>query len=193
MMRVSRPPRDALRREILTVAQRLFTTIGFRGTSLQMIADEVGCSKAALLYHFKTKVAILDALIGGLGADFERMLARLADVPEAERLPRTVELSVALVVRHRAALAMLRGLDDLAEISEVIAHGQEWADQARAILAGPGATGAEQAAAYTFEYGVLGTCLALPHLPDDELAAALLEIGGRIFDIDPSSLSNVAL
>ena len=66
---MTRPPRDALRREILAVSQRLFSTVGFRGTSLQMIADEVGCSKASLLYHFKSKAAILDALIAGLGDD----------------------------------------------------------------------------------------------------------------------------
>lgn len=185
---MSRPPRDALRREILAEAQRLFSTIGFRGTSLQMIADDVGCSKAALLYHFTSKAAILDALISDLGADFERMLATLADVAEGEQLPRTIELSVALVVRHRAALTMLRGLDDLAEVSAVITQGQEWADQARAILAGPDASALQRAAALTFEHGVLGACMDLPNLPDEELASALLQIGGRIFDIDPDTL-----
>lgn len=190
---MTRTSRDALRGDILVVAQRLFSTIGFRATSLQMIADEVGCSKAALLYHYKSKTAILDALISGLGDDFQRMLARLDGVPAEERLPRTIELSVALVVKHRAALAMLRGLDDLAEISAVITQGQEWADQARANLAGSDATPLEQAAALTFEHGVLGACMALPDLADDELASALLDIGARIFDIDPGDIARVTL
>lgn len=192
-MSVSRPPRDALRREILVVGQRLFSSIGFRGTSLQMIADEVGCSKAALLYHFTTKGAILEALVRGLGDDLETILVRLTGVPTAERLPRTLELAVALVVKHREALAMLRGLDDLTEVSHVTTSGQQWAEQLRAILAGPDATVDRRTAALTFEHGILGACLALPDLPDGELCAALLHVGARIFDLDPGSLSAVTL
>lgn len=186
---MSRPPRDALRREILTVSQRLFSTVGFRGTSLQMIADEVDCSKASLLYHFKTKAAILDALIAGLGDDLEQMIARSEATPAADKVARTLELSVALVVRHRAPLAMLRGLDDLAETSAVITHSQHWADQARAILAGPDPTPARQVAVLTLEHGLLGACLEMPNLSDDELASALMAVGARILELDPAGLT----
>ncbi|HEX2895015.1 MAG TPA: TetR/AcrR family transcriptional regulator [Marmoricola sp.] len=186
---MSRPPRDALRREILAVSQRLFTTVGFRGTSLQMIADEVECSKASLLYHFKSKPAILDALIEGLGDDLEQMITSLEEIPESDRLTRTLELSVALVVRHRAALAMLRGLEDIAEVSAVATQSQQWADRARAILAGPDATPLQHAAALTLEHGLLGACLELPGLTDEELASCLLQVGARILGVDPTVLT----
>jgi len=186
---MSRPPRDALRREILTVSGRLFTTLGFRATSLQMIADEVSCSKASLLYHFKSKAAILDALIAGLGDDLEQMIVRLEETPDADQLARALELSVALVVRHRSALAMLRGLDEIAEVSAVAIRSQEWADRARAILAGgPEPTPLRQAAALTLEHGLLGACLALPDLTDEELAGCLLQVGARILALDPAGL-----
>jgi AcrR family transcriptional regulator len=156
-----------------------------------MIADDVDCSKASLLYHFKSKAAILDALIEGLGDDVEQMIARLEETPEADRLVRTLELSVALVVRHRAALAMLRGLDDIAEVSVVATQSQQWADRARTILAGPDATPLQQVAALTLEHGMLGACLELPGLTDEELAACLLQIGARILAVDPTGLTPV--
>ena len=191
MVVVSRPPRERLRAEILEAAQRLFCSAGFRATSLQAIADEVGCSKASLLYHFSTKAAILDALISGLGDDLEQLIARLDRTPEDEKHARALELSVALVVRHRAPLAMLRGLDDLAETSAVVTRSQQWADRAREILAGPDPSPVQQAAVLTLEHGLLGACLELPDLDDATLARALLEIGARILRLDATDLSPV--
>lgn len=50
------------RDRILDVALRQFTEKGFDATSLQEIADELGVTKAALYYHFKSKDDILVAL-----------------------------------------------------------------------------------------------------------------------------------
>ena len=41
------------RENILEVASKLFLEQGYDGTSVQQIANEVGCTKAALYYHFK--------------------------------------------------------------------------------------------------------------------------------------------
>lgn len=189
---MSRPPRERLRAEILEAAQELFCGVGFRATSLQAIADRVGCSKATLLYHFTTKAAILDALIAGLGDDLEQLIAALDRTPEDEKHARALELSVALFVRHRAPLAMLRGLDDLAETSEVITRSQQWGLRAREILAGPDPSPTQQAAVLTLEHGLLGACLELADLDDAALAQALLEVGARILQLDPTDLRPLA-
>ena len=54
---------ERTRQQILETAQRLFTELGYDATSLQMIADEMGLTKAAVYYHFRAKNEILDAIM----------------------------------------------------------------------------------------------------------------------------------
>ena len=48
---------------MLGVAMELFSQYGFAGTSLQMIADELDLTKAAIYYHFQTREKLLLALM----------------------------------------------------------------------------------------------------------------------------------
>src|ERR1700730_10979998 len=50
---------ERTRQQILETAQGLFTELGYDATSLQMIADEMGLTKAAVYYHFRAKSDIL--------------------------------------------------------------------------------------------------------------------------------------
>src|SRR5580658_10297690 len=52
---------EQTRQQILDTAQRLFAELGYDATSLQMIADEMGLTKAAVYYHFRAKSDILRA------------------------------------------------------------------------------------------------------------------------------------
>jgi AcrR family transcriptional regulator len=52
---------ERTRQQILETAQRLFTELGYDATSLQMIAGEMGLTKAAVYYHFRAKIDILHA------------------------------------------------------------------------------------------------------------------------------------
>ena len=51
------------RQRLIDVAVDLFTRHSFAGTSLQMIADEMGFTKAAIYYHFRTREELLDAVV----------------------------------------------------------------------------------------------------------------------------------
>ena len=68
-------PRTAAQTRILIAALNLFADHGVSGTSLQMIADALGVTKAAVYHQFKTKDEIIIAVT-------ERQLARLEDVLE---------------------------------------------------------------------------------------------------------------
>ena len=51
------------RTRLIDVAIDLFTRHSYAGTSLQMIADELGSPKAAIYHHFRTREQLLAAVI----------------------------------------------------------------------------------------------------------------------------------
>ncbi|MBD0737207.1 hypothetical protein BGM09_04165 [Streptomyces sp. CBMA29] len=67
---------EQTRQQILDTAQRLFLELGYNATSLQMIADELGLTKAAVYYHFRAKGDILHA---AMRPGFRRMETLLDD------------------------------------------------------------------------------------------------------------------
>ncbi len=66
---------------ILDVALDLFIEQGFDGTSLRQIAEELGVTKAALYYHFRSKDDILLALHMRLHEFGKLALERMGDEP----------------------------------------------------------------------------------------------------------------
>ncbi|MGE2720585.1 TetR/AcrR family transcriptional regulator [Mycolicibacterium celeriflavum] len=68
--------RTAAQTRVLDAALKLIAEHGVSGTSLQMIADEIGVTKAAVYRQFKTKEEIVIAIT-------EREMGRLEDALEA--------------------------------------------------------------------------------------------------------------
>lgn len=75
---------ERTRRQILDTARQLFGEVGYEATSTQMIADELGLTKAAVHYHFHAKADIMLALM----EPGKQRLAELLDEVEALRGPR---------------------------------------------------------------------------------------------------------
>jgi AcrR family transcriptional regulator len=88
----------AAQARIITAALDLFARHGVGGTSLQMIADEIGVTKAAVYHQYKTKDEIVLAAA-------EAELARLQAVIEAAETEPTTK---------RARDALVTGIVDLA-------------------------------------------------------------------------------
>ncbi|MBO4271562.1 TetR/AcrR family transcriptional regulator [Microbispora triticiradicis] len=95
------------RADILDSAVRLFAAHGFRGTSLQDIATDAGCSKASLLYHFTNKDAILTELLAPVGPEFAELEARLAGLRGEEAARAAVTGLVDLSLRFRLQVKIL--------------------------------------------------------------------------------------
>jgi len=53
---------STLKQDILDVAERFFKKYGYDDTTFQMIADELGITRAGIVYHFKNKHRVLHAL-----------------------------------------------------------------------------------------------------------------------------------
>jgi AcrR family transcriptional regulator len=93
------------RQRLIDVAVDLFTRYSFAGTSLQMIADELGFTKAAIYHHFRTREQLLDAVV-------EPILDRLRVINDAAEQLRGV---------HARADHMLTGFAELAVQNRVVA------------------------------------------------------------------------
>ncbi|UGQ11771.1 TetR/AcrR family transcriptional regulator [Yinghuangia sp. ASG 101] len=77
-------PKDtagSARERMRSAALSLFSLHGVNGTSLQMIADEIGVTKAAVYYHFPTKEDLVHAVI----TPYSAQLASLVEAAEGHR------------------------------------------------------------------------------------------------------------
>ncbi|UBU16341.1 TetR family transcriptional regulator [Nonomuraea gerenzanensis] len=93
---------------ILEAARVLFAARGYRATSMQAIADEVGITKAALYYHFDSKEEILRHITVPLLDELEEALAGAESGGSAEEVRwRAIEGYVDVHLRHRHTLTML--------------------------------------------------------------------------------------
>jgi AcrR family transcriptional regulator len=109
--------RSAAQTRIITAALGLFAEHGVNGTSLQMIADDIGVTKAAIYHQFPTKeeivvaaveveVAKLDAALDA--ADAEEPLARAREIVLTQVIDLAVERRrMVSAVQHDPVVARL--------------------------------------------------------------------------------------
>src|ERR1700689_3627548 len=92
---------------ILNAAERLFARDGFEATSLRAITAEAGVNLAAVNYHFQSKEALVQAVIGRrMGPVTARRLA-LLDAYEAEAGDAAVPLEKLLDAFLRPVVEMV--------------------------------------------------------------------------------------
>lgn len=100
--------RSAGARRVLEVALDLFAQHGYDGTSLQLIADQLGVTKAAVYYHFRTKGEILGALVQPAFDDLDRLLTQVGTGGRAgSRRKAGLRSYVDYLLRHRQVAAFL--------------------------------------------------------------------------------------
>ncbi|MCW6006059.1 TetR/AcrR family transcriptional regulator [Micromonospora sp. CPCC 205371] len=98
------------RQRFIDVAIRLFIRHSFAGTSLQMIADEVGVTKAAVYHHFRTREDLLSAVVEPLVEQVRAVIEQAeAQRGRHARADHMLTGYADLVVRNRALMAVLSG------------------------------------------------------------------------------------
>ena len=176
---------ERTRQQILETAQRLFTELGYDATSLQMIADEMGLTKAAVYYHFRAKDEILHAaMLPGI----ERLKALLDEAAAIRgrraRIEHLVDGFVDFLVQNRH-YAMVAATDPAAK-RDKLNESEKLRQCALTMLFGENPTGADRLA-LSVVYR-LPECLPdLVDLTDTELREALKSTAVRILRV-PSGL-----
>ena len=173
------------RTRLIEAAIDLFTRHSFAGTSLQMIADELGFTKAAIYHHFRTREQLLAAVI-------EPMLDELRAVVESAEAKRTPHARAehmlsgyaALAVRNRGLVAVL-ATDP--SVATVLTDRAEWGKlilRQLALLADvdPGPAGEFKAAmVFAGMAGAAGPTWG--SLDDDALREHLVDAGRRVLGL----------
>lgn len=126
------------RERILRVAQELFGTRGCQDTSVREIAEELGLTKTAVLYHFSTKAEILAELAMPLLDDMSAAVDAAERLAEVERVPwATVEGVLDAYLTNRQVLSLV--IQNLGLFAQEPVFQRYFATMTRAseLLAGP--------------------------------------------------------
>lgn len=171
--------RGFARERVLDAALDLFAQNGVRGTSIQMIADRLGVTKASVYYQFSSKDDIALAVAQPLFDDIGH-IQRIADMLTSPQARRDIALSglIDLVIRHRTVAHVFYGDPAIHELIETRTELREAVDGFTTLLLGPQTDDTELVAITLLIAGVYG-CAADPKLGglgDDELRALLQEV-----------------
>ena len=170
------------RREIVEVATRMFAARSYEATSLSEIAAEWGGSKATVLYHFRTKAAILHDLVAPAAEALAGVLDKAGSLP-ADDARREVALGfVDLAIDRREALACypaaLRHIVEMPELEDLGLR--EMGERLVQLLTAGAGDALSHAAATVFLNGVLVAAQTHHDLAPDELRDVLATLAGRV-------------
>jgi AcrR family transcriptional regulator len=176
--------RSAAQTRILDAALQLIAEHGVGGTSLQMIADAIGVTKAAVYHQFKTKEQIVIALT-------ERELGSLEEALEAaeahDHRTRAREVLLArvidLAVERRGVASTLQFDPVIVRLLAEHEPFQQFIQRLYGVLVDDAAEDARVTAAMlsgAIAVGVVHPLVA--DIDDDMLRAQLLRITHRLFD-----------
>ncbi|MBB2992100.1 AcrR family transcriptional regulator [Mycolicibacterium iranicum] len=177
--------RSDTRQRLIDVAVQLTGQHGFAGTSLQMIADQLGFSKAAIYYHFRTRDQLLIAIM----EPWLRQIRTIVEAAEQRRTPRgqideMVQGYAGVVARNRT-LAALVVFDP--EVHRILQSQPDWGDLIGRQLAlvtqlDEEPTGIIKATALMT--GLAGAATGAPTgISESELTGQLTDIGRRIMGL----------
>ena len=174
------------RSRLLDTALKLFSQHGMEGTSMQMIADALGITKAAIYYHFKTKDEIVEALVAPPIRELDQFLheARTKRSRSAQ-IDQALQGFVQIIVRYRALISLFSSDPAIQRVMRRTQEARRVDDlqtTMQAVLAGPEPTLAETITVQIVFAGLsrVGGDPRYADLDDDTLRQHLLDVGRRL-------------
>ena len=172
------------RARILRAALEEFSERGYHATSVRELAERVGVTKTAVLYHFPGKADIVTALAEPLLDDLETAMEKAAAAAD----PRAAAIEGLLDVwlSHRYLLRMnLRDLG-LTASKAVFDRFRDGMLKANQLVAGPDADLAGQVRAAQAIAMLSDPVVLFADAPVDELRAAVLDGVARLYGTPPA-------
>jgi len=184
--RLASIPRSAAQTRVITAALELFAEHGVSGTSLQMIADAIGVSKAAVYHQFKTKdeivLATAETELIGLEAAVEA-----AEAQEDRLRAREVLLThvISLAVERRGMVSALQGDPIMVRLLAEHEPFRHLIDRLYGLLLGenPGPDTRVPAAMLSAAIGGAVSHPLLADVDDETLRVQLLRFARRLLDL----------
>lgn len=168
---------------VLDAALELFGQKGYDGTSLQLIADRLGVTKAAVYYHFRTKDDLLAALVEPAFADLLRLLDDAAAVTRRSARPdEGLRAYINYLVRHRKLVAFLSR--DIAALGRPAVRQPARALEARLdqLLTAGEADDTARVWIGAITHALNGALLSAPDATDDWLHEQLNVVGRQLLN-----------
>lgn len=174
------------RSRLLDTALKLFSEHGMEGTSLQMIADDLGVTKAAVYYHFKTKDEIAEAVAAPTLQDLDQII----DEAQTKRsrgaqIDHALSGFVDLLVRRRTLMGLFNSDPSLQRVINrtwQAPRGEDVKTKMRMVLAGadPSLTDAITVHVVFTGLATAGGSPEYAAIDDDALRQHLLEAGRHL-------------
>ena len=185
--RLGSPARRPAQARIVAAAVDLFSRHGVNGTSLQMIADAIGVTKAAVYHQFKTKeeivIAVLEDDLGPLEAALDAAEAE-AGRPRAREV--LLELVIDRVVQRRRIVTALQ--QDPVIVRLLAKHEPFLALMGRLfnVLTGGDTSPAARVRGAMISAAIGGAVMhpLVVDLDDETLRAQMVQFTRQIFDLD---------
>ncbi|WP_165990279.1 TetR/AcrR family transcriptional regulator [Streptomyces sp. YIM 98790] len=133
MVTTPQPRRGNTRQRIQDIALAFFLDRGYEKTSLREIADELGVTKAALYYHFKTKEDILVSLFAEVGEKVDRLIAWGGEQPRTRATKRELLSRYSRIANDAAPLFHI--LQENQATLRDLSVGQEFKQRVGALVA----------------------------------------------------------
>jgi AcrR family transcriptional regulator len=179
-------PRGAGKAQLHDTALRLFARDGVEGTSLQAIADEMGVTKAAVYYHYKTKEELVIGVVGPIFDQLDEIIRRAeAQRGRTARLEELITGMVGLVVDNRSRYSMLIGDPYLSRVMEQHRSMLGWWTRILELTVGPDPDPRTKTALMIFLAGMRAplTDPGLESMDNDALRELVIDCGRRLLQI----------
>ena len=181
-------PRGQGRARVLAAALELFALHGVSGTSLQMIADHLGVTKAAVYYQFHAKEDIVLAVVEGA---VEQLRGHIEEAENAPSPQAATEVAldglIDVVLAHRQVVAAMLSDPEVARILEAHEDFNDLTTRLGEQLLGPAPSQRRAIAVPLLALGIAHAG-ADPHLVDVDdatLRSEMRHLGRVLIDASP--------